>query len=139
MCASADTEGENRIGLRSSTPTRGGTEQYYQRVARRLDIATQEAGPISAMLAAVAEEVASADPDPLLALRHLRLTAAQAEQLSATLQDLMANTDDAGDGQPRYGLLISLYRQPASTNQPSNRRQSHTASESTAPDAQPPG
>jgi DNA-binding transcriptional ArsR family regulator len=117
---------------------RGGTEQYYQRIPRRIDIATQEAGPISAMLAAVAEEVASADPDPLLALRHLRLTTAQAEQLTATLQDLMANTDDAGDGQPRYGLLISLYRQPAPATQPSNQRESHTASEPAAPDAQPP-
>jgi DNA-binding transcriptional ArsR family regulator len=90
---------------------RGGTEQYYQRTARRLDVATVEPGPVSAMLAAVAEEISLAAGDPLLSLRHVRLTAAQAEQLAAALTDLLNNAEDGGDSEPRYGLLVSLYQQ----------------------------
>jgi len=89
---------------------RGGTEQYYQRTARMLDIATKEAGPIAAMLEAVAGEIAAAPADPLLGLRHVRLSAAQAERLAATLSDLLSGAVDAGPGEPRYGLLVSLYR-----------------------------
>jgi DNA-binding transcriptional ArsR family regulator len=89
---------------------RGGTEQYYQRTARRLSVAGPAAAPTAAMLGAVAEEIVAADDEPLLVLRHLRLTAAQAERLNATLSELVAGAEDADNDAPRYGLLVSLYR-----------------------------
>jgi DNA-binding transcriptional ArsR family regulator len=92
---------------------RGGTEQYYQRSAHRLKLAGNPQAPTAAMLGAAAEEIAAADDEPLLTLRHLRLTADQAEQLRATLADLVGNVTDAGDDEPRYGMLVGLYRQAA--------------------------
>jgi DNA-binding transcriptional ArsR family regulator len=88
---------------------RGGTERYYQRVARGLtydDAATTEVA-----FRALAAEIAAAEPDPFLVLRTLRLTPEHARQLIATLRALAAEAEDASD-QPRYGLLLGLY-QPA--------------------------
>lgn len=90
---------------------RGGTEQYYQNAARRIRLADNALAPTAAMLGAVAEEIAAAESDPLLTLRHVRLTAAQAERLTATLTELLETTEDAGTGHPRYGVLLSVYRQ----------------------------
>ncbi|MFC7548162.1 ArsR/SmtB family transcription factor [Plantactinospora sp. GCM10030261] len=89
---------------------RGGTEQYYQRTARRLKVTTRELAPTAAFLGAVAEEIAAADAEPLLTLRHVRLTAAQADRLTAALTDLVDGAEDAGAGKPRYGLLVGLFR-----------------------------
>ncbi|MFI7606688.1 ArsR/SmtB family transcription factor [Micromonospora sp. NPDC049366] len=94
-------------------PVRGGTEQYYQRVARRLLVSPGHPGATGAMLGAVAEEITAADDEPLLLLRHLRLSAAQAERLRAALLDLVEDTEDAGADEPRHGVLVSLYRQGA--------------------------
>lgn len=91
---------------------RGGTEQYYERSARRIEVAGRDAAPIAAMLGAIAEEIAAAEGDPLLTLRNLRLTVAQADRLTAVLTALVAEVEDASDGEPRYGLLVGLYRQP---------------------------
>ena len=88
---------------------RGGTEQYHERAFRRLVGETGDAGATSALLGAVAEELAG-DPDPLLHLRHLRLTPAQAERLRSTLDALVGEAEEAGVDQPRYGVLVSLYR-----------------------------
>ncbi|MEU4643038.1 winged helix-turn-helix domain-containing protein [Micromonospora sp. NPDC023814] len=90
---------------------RGGTEQYYQRSARRMRVAPGHAAATAAMLGAVAEEVSAAPGEPLLHLRHLRLTAAQAERLGAALSELLDTAEDAGEGEDRYGVLVSLYRQ----------------------------
>ncbi|MER5332941.1 winged helix-turn-helix domain-containing protein [Micromonospora sp. NPDC002717] len=90
---------------------RGGTEQYYQRSARRMRVAPGHAAATAAMLGAVAEEVSAAPGEPLLHLRHLRLTAAQAERLGAALSELLDTAEDAGEGEERYGVLVSLYRQ----------------------------
>ncbi len=48
-------------------------------------------------------------------LRNLRLTPQHAERLTAALRDLSDEAED-GDDQPRYGLLLGLYkrRQPPS-------------------------
>ncbi|MEH1097799.1 ArsR/SmtB family transcription factor [Micromonospora sp. CPCC 205561] len=89
---------------------RGGTEQYYQRSARRMRVAPGHAAATAAMLGAVAEEVSAAD-EPLLHLRHLRLTAAQAARLGAALSELVDDAEDAGEGEPRHGVLVALYRQ----------------------------
>jgi len=86
---------------------RGGTEQYYRRAARRLtydDPAITQVG-----FRALAEEIAAAEPDPFLVLRMLRLTPRHAEQLAAALRDLGDEPEDADD-QPRYGLLLGLYK-----------------------------
>ncbi|MGY0234336.1 helix-turn-helix domain-containing protein [Longispora urticae] len=90
---------------------RGGTEQYFQRAARRFDLPPQEPGPTAAMFGAVAEELAAAEDDPLLMLRHIRLTAAQADRLRATLTELATGLEPADPSEARHGLLISLYRE----------------------------
>lgn len=89
---------------------RGGTEQYYQRSARRLDIAGWHTGPATAMLGAVAEELATAADDPLLSVRHLRLGPAQAARLAEALDEIVDGAEDEGPDHPRYGLLVTLYR-----------------------------
>ncbi|MGR6317469.1 helix-turn-helix domain-containing protein [Micromonospora soli] len=88
---------------------RGGTEQYHQRAFRRLVGGAGDANATAALLGAVAEELA-VDPDPLLHLRHLRLTPAQAHRLRATLDDLVGDAQEAGPDEPRYGVLVALYR-----------------------------
>ncbi|HEX5597267.1 MAG TPA: winged helix-turn-helix domain-containing protein [Micromonosporaceae bacterium] len=95
---------------------RGGTEQYYQRSARRISLASNEPGPTAGMLAAVAEELAVAQGDPLLVLRHVRLTAEQAQRLATTLSELVAAAEDAGDGEPRYGVLVSVWESFAASS-----------------------
>ncbi|WP_017585377.1 ArsR/SmtB family transcription factor [Nocardiopsis ganjiahuensis] len=96
-----------------SRQVRGGTEQYYRRTARRIEIADARPGPAAAVLRAVSEEFSEAPGDPLLALRHLRLTEEQAERLHETLLALVSETPEAEEGRPRYGLLVSFYQQPA--------------------------
>lgn len=89
---------------------RGGTEQYYQRSARRMDIDGWQTGPATAMVGAVAEELAGVTDDPLLTVRHLRLTPERAARLAEALSELVDGAEDDGPGHPRYGLLVTLYR-----------------------------
>jgi DNA-binding transcriptional ArsR family regulator len=91
---------------------RGGTEQYYQRAAAIMRFAGEhaEAG-LPVAFRAIAEEIAAAEPDPFLVLRHIRLTPAQAEHVTATLSALAEDTPEAAAAQPRYGMLLGLYRQ----------------------------
>ena len=86
---------------------RGGTEQYYQRAFRGL--AFDDARITETAFQALAAEIATAQPDPFLILRSLRLTPGHAEELAATLRDLAERAGDGSD-QPRYGLLLGLYR-----------------------------
>jgi DNA-binding transcriptional ArsR family regulator len=97
-------------GLVQPTETRtvrGGTEQYYRRAFRGL--VYDDAKVTETAFQAIAAEIATAEPDPLLILRTLRLTPEHAEELTSTLRDLAERADDGGD-QPRYGLLLGLYR-----------------------------
>jgi DNA-binding transcriptional ArsR family regulator len=90
---------------------RGGTEQYYQRTARRFDFAAEAvAAQTPVLLRAVADDMATAEEEPLLVLRSIRLSRAQVEALRAALTDLSENLVDAGPGEQRYGMLIGLYR-----------------------------
>jgi DNA-binding transcriptional ArsR family regulator len=103
------------VAITQTRQVRGGTEQYYQRTARRLDFPGEPgAAHAGVMFQAVADEMASAAGEPLLLLRNIRLTADQAGRLAGTLSELASGLDDAGDGAARYGLLIGLYqpRQP---------------------------
>jgi DNA-binding transcriptional ArsR family regulator len=91
---------------------RGGTEQYYQRVARTIVADGDDShSTVPVVVHAVAAEIAAAEPDPFLMVRHLRLTAAQAEAITATLSRLATETPEADDDQPRYGMLLALYQQ----------------------------
>jgi DNA-binding transcriptional ArsR family regulator len=99
-----------RVG--ETRQVRGGTEQYYERTARRLSASGPEAtGHTGAMFAAVAAEIDNAEGDPLVMLRHVRLNQEQADRLAATLEELSDGAVDAGDGQPQYGIVVSLYQQ----------------------------
>jgi DNA-binding transcriptional ArsR family regulator len=101
------------VAVVETRQVRGGTEQYYQRTARRLEFPGEQGAALSAvMLQAVAEEIstAAADPEPVLLVRNVRLTQAQAQQLASTLTELASTLEDAGDGERRYGLLLSLYQ-----------------------------
>ncbi|MEU8080385.1 helix-turn-helix domain-containing protein [Catellatospora citrea] len=90
---------------------RGGTEQYYARPARALHYTGPGAAENTAVaFQALGAEIAAAAPDPFLVLRHLRLTADQVRELTATLTALAEDTPDAGDDGTRYGLLLGLYR-----------------------------
>ena len=99
------------VTLVSTRTVRGGTERYYQRVATIMTIPDDQPAPIAAALRAVAAEIADAAPEPLLMLRHLRLTATQAEAIAASLAELVEGADEAGADHPRYGVLVGLYQQ----------------------------
>src|SRR5580704_4362749 len=99
------------VAVTETRQVRGGTEQYYQRTARRLDFPGEPgAAHAGVLLQAVADEMASAAAEPLLMLRNIRLTEDQAAQLANTLSELAGGLEDAGDGTARYGLLIGLYQ-----------------------------
>jgi DNA-binding transcriptional ArsR family regulator len=101
------------VAITGTRRVRGGTEQYYERTARMLVATGEDAQSAAPLLVhAVAAEIAAAEPDPFLTVRHLRLTAAQAEAIAATLSRLAADTPEAGDDQPRYGMMLALYQQP---------------------------
>jgi DNA-binding transcriptional ArsR family regulator len=100
---------------------RGGTEQYYRRTAKMLDFTGEGERANSAVaLQAVSAELQSATGKPMLHLRNIRLTAAQAEELEAHLSDLLGDLQDAGPGEARYGVVVSVYRpqqpEPTRTN-----------------------
>ncbi len=91
---------------------RGGTERYYRRTARAFRFVGEHApANLAVAFQAVAEEISTAEPDPFLTLRHLRLSPEQASQVTAILTSL-AETEEAGEDDSRYGLLLGLYRQP---------------------------
>jgi len=94
-----------------SRQVRGGTERYHERTFRRLGGVDTDGAATAALLGAFAEELAG-DPDPLMHLRHLRLTPAQAQRLRSTLDELVGEAEEAPPGQARYGVLVSLYRHP---------------------------
>jgi len=103
-----------RAGLarRGRTRTvRGGTEQYFERVARRLRTPGGAAsGHTAALLAAVADEVDAAPGEPLLHLRRVRLAAPAAAALSQHLDRLVADLPAGRPSDPRHTVLVGVYR-----------------------------
>jgi DNA-binding transcriptional ArsR family regulator len=88
---------------------RGGTEQYYEPASERLRISPDApVGGEFLVRAALAEMLPSApgDPDRTL-LRHVRLTAGQAAEVTATLEALQLPDETEG---LLYGVLLSIYR-----------------------------
>jgi DNA-binding transcriptional ArsR family regulator len=88
---------------------RGGTERYYRPAHRALEF--RDAAITQATFSAIAAEVAAAEPEPepFLIWRTLRLNPGHVAQIAASLHDL-ADTQDDGGNDPRYGLLLGLYR-----------------------------
>jgi DNA-binding transcriptional ArsR family regulator len=102
-------EAAGMVRVVETRQVRGGTEHYYQRTTRRVYVAGPPGVSTSAMLRAVADELAGTPTEPLLVLRHVRLSPAQAERLAAALNAIVAEaTDDGPAGRP-HGLLVGLY------------------------------
>ncbi|MFF1452903.1 ArsR/SmtB family transcription factor [Streptomyces sp. NPDC058274] len=101
------TAGLVRVAL--TRKVRGGTEQYYQRVARRLLVAEPQAAGTAALLGAVAQELDRSPGDPLLTLRHLRLTPERARQLADTLAELVDGAEEDAEGEAVHGVLVAMY------------------------------
>lgn len=95
----------------STRTVRGGTEQYYQRAAAKLDLGTKVPESTAATMAAVAAEITDAADDPLLILRHIRLTPERATRLRALLEESLTELEPASDSDHRYGVVVSMYRQ----------------------------
>ena len=90
---------------------RGGTEQYFERAARRLRTPGGTAsGHTAALLAAVADEVDAAPGDPLLHLRRLRMPPARATELAGHLDRLVASLPEGRGSDPVYSVLVAAYR-----------------------------
>ncbi|SNS77551.1 DNA-binding transcriptional regulator, ArsR family [Asanoa hainanensis] len=95
---------------------RGGVEQYYERVAQAVHLPSEHyAEHLPTAFRAIADELAAAREEPLLVLRYLRLSPDQAARITATLNEIAHETQDAGADHPRYGVLVGLF-QPAATS-----------------------
>lgn len=90
---------------------RGGTEQYYQRTARRLLVAEPQAAGTAAMLGAFAQELDRSTALNGLTLRHLHLRPEQARRLTEELTRLVDEAEEADADQPVHGLLVAHYEQ----------------------------
>ncbi|HET7822345.1 MAG TPA: helix-turn-helix domain-containing protein [Ornithinibacter sp.] len=101
-----------RLVRRGRTRTvRGGTEQYFERVARRVRTPGGAAsGHTAAMLQTIADQVDAAPGDPLLHLRRLRMTPQQAAALAAHLDRLVGELPDGRASDPQHCVLVGLYR-----------------------------
>lgn len=88
---------------------RGGVEQYYEPAVAKIVTRLDDAPTTSALLAAVATEITTS-PDPLLHLRHVRLSAEQATNLRAALEAIIADPPTPGPHDPMYGILVGMYQ-----------------------------
>lgn len=88
---------------------RGGTEHYYQRAAQRVYVSGPAHASTAAMLQAVADELTATEQEPLLILRHVRLSPAQAKRLAAALTAIVGDAGDDGPDARNHGLLVGLY------------------------------
>jgi hypothetical protein len=61
-------------------------------------------------LQAVSAELHSSTGQPMINLRNIRLTEEQAEELRTRWSDLVHELQDAGPGEARYGVVVSVYR-----------------------------
>jgi len=98
------------VKIAYTRPVRGGTEQYYERTAKKMHFTGEQANAQKALtLRVLSEEIENAEPDPFLVLRQVHLTRAQAEKLAATLSDLVDGVQEADEAEPRYRLLVGLF------------------------------
>ncbi|MER6209288.1 winged helix-turn-helix domain-containing protein [Streptomyces sp. NPDC001642] len=104
------------IHVAETRQVRGGTEQYYQRTARRMLVAEPHAAGTAAMFAAVAQELDLSPTDHHLTLRHLRLSPAKARELGEALAKLVDDAEEDAEDEPVHGVLVALYQQPLPTS-----------------------
>jgi len=96
------------VTVAARRPVRGGTEVYYRRSTPAIEFADPDTTAIA--LRAIVDEIATAVATPVLTLRNVRLSPSQVARLTAVLEELARDTDDAGPEHPRYGLLVGLYQ-----------------------------
>jgi DNA-binding transcriptional ArsR family regulator len=112
------------VHVTATRQVRGGTEQYYQRTARRIIVAEPRPADTTALLGAVAEELNRSPAETHLVWRQLRLTPANAERLRAALTELAdeavddpvavddpAAEEDRSGEVSSYGVLLAFYEQ----------------------------
>ncbi|MFC8964406.1 MULTISPECIES: helix-turn-helix transcriptional regulator [unclassified Streptomyces] len=99
------------VHVAETRQVRGGTEQYYQRTARRMLVTEPQPAGTAAMFAGVAQEVERSPAEVGLTLRHLRLSPTRARQLAETLSRLVDEAEEDTDDQPVHGVLVTLYQQ----------------------------
>lgn len=109
------------IHVAETRQVRGGTEQYYQRTARRMLVAEPHAAGTAAMFAAVAQELDLSPTDHHLTLRHLRLSPAKARELGEALAKLVDDAEEDAEDEPVHGVLVALYQQAPPTAPPTAR------------------
>ena len=114
------------VHVAETRQVRGGTEQYYQRTARRMLVAEPQAAGTAAMFAAVAQELDLAPTEHHLTLRHLRLSPAKARELGETLARLVDEAEDDAEDQPLHGVLVALYQQALPTSTTSSAQRTST-------------
>lgn len=98
------------VEVTETRQVRGGTEQYYRRTAHRFSFTGEGARENNSVaLQAVAADLQTAE-DPLLNIRNVRLTAGQAAELTAQLEEIIHSLKDAGPGEARHGVVVSVYK-----------------------------
>jgi DNA-binding transcriptional ArsR family regulator len=98
-----------RLGERRQV--RGGTEQYWLGIGRKMLFPGGDRGAnTAAMMQAVADGMEADPGEPMVNLRHLRLTPQQAKALAKHLNQLVDDLRPAGNAQPAYGVIVGVYR-----------------------------
>ncbi|WP_225837703.1 winged helix-turn-helix domain-containing protein [Streptomyces sp. NK08204] len=97
------------VQVTETRQVRGGTEQYYRRAVRRLRVTEPQAAGTEALLGAVAQELDRSPGDPLLSLRHLRLSPERARRLRDTLAELVDEAEEDVGDEPVHGVLVVMY------------------------------
>lgn len=103
------------VHVAETRQVRGGTEQYYQRVARRMLVAEPTAAGTAAMLGAVAQELDRSPGEHHLTLRHLHLSPAKAQLLGEAMARLIDETEEDAEDEPVHGMLFALYQHARSS------------------------
>lgn len=106
-----------RVGLvrRGQRRTvRGGTEQRFERSVQHLRSSkpSRAAREVTATsMALVGRELAD-DPDPRLHVRHLRMTARQANAVMDHLDAVLGSLTPASPPEREHGIVVGLWRRP---------------------------
>jgi DNA-binding transcriptional ArsR family regulator len=99
------------VHVAATRQVRGGTEQYYQRTARRMILAEPYAAGTAALLGAVAEELGRSPEETALTMRHLHLSPERARQLGEALTRIVDEAEEDTDREPVHGVLVTVYQQ----------------------------
>ena len=101
------------VSITSTRHVRGGTEQYYQRVAQIMRVSGARGHRDASRDVRRHRRGARrrrAGPVPRVAPPQADRRA-RSKRITATLNDLLHGTEQAAEGQRRYGMLLGLYEQ----------------------------